>query len=91
MKSELMNKLSRTFHRTGLVLKKHSPELFLAGGLIAGAGCIVTACKATLKVDEVLDETKEKIEKVHAAVENGVTQAGEEYTVEDSKKDLTIV
>lgn len=91
MKGKLINKLSRTFHRTGLVLKKHSPELFLMGGLVAGAGCVVTACKATLKVDEVLTETKEKVEKVHEAVENGVTQAGEAYSVEDSKKDLAIV
>lgn len=91
MKGKLVNTISRTFHKTGLVLKKHSPELFLVGGLVAGAGCVVTACKATLKVDEVLDETKEKVEKVHEAVENGVTQAGVVYTVEDSKKDLAIV
>ena len=91
MKKELLNTISRSFHRTGLILKKHSPELFLVGGLIAGAGCVVTACKATLKVDEVLDETREKVDKVHEAVENGVTQAGEAYSEEDSKKDLAIV
>ena len=86
-----MKRMSRALHKTGFVVKKHSPELLLVGGLISGAACIVTACKATLKVDEVLDETKEKVEKVHEAVENGVTQAGESYSVEDSKKDLTIV
>lgn len=81
--------ISRTAGKVGFQLKKHSPELFVIGGLVAGAATIYTACKSTLKVDAVLDETKEKVEKIHDAVEAGVTQAGEEYTVEDSKKDLT--
>jgi hypothetical protein len=49
------------------------------------------ACKATLKVNEVLDNTKENIEKIHEATEKGCTAAGADYSVEDSKKDLTTV
>lgn len=83
--------LSRTFNKVGLSLKKHSPEIMVAAGIVGAVTSTVLACKATLKVNNVLDEVKENIEKIHTATEEGVTVAGEEYSVEDSKKDLTIV
>ena len=49
------------------------------------------ACKATLKVDAIMDETKEKMDKIHKAEEDGVTESGEDYFVEDAKKDTAIV
>lgn len=83
--------ITGTVSKVGFQLKKHSPELFIIGGLVAGAATVYTACKATLKVDSVVENTKEKIDKIHQAYEEGVTQAGEDYTYEDSKKDLTRV
>jgi accessory colonization factor AcfC len=83
--------LSRTFNKFGLTLKKHSPEIMVAAGIVGAVTSTVLACKATLKVNNVLDDAKENIEKIHTATEEGVTAAGEEYSVEDSKKDLTIV
>ena len=88
--SELKNKFSRAYHTVGFKLKKHSPEILLAAGIITGVAGAVTACKATLKVNKVLEETKENVEKIHEASKNGVTQAGESYSQEDAKKDLTI-
>lgn len=90
-KTELLNNVSRTFHKVGFQFKKHSPEILVVAGVVGVVGSAVMACKATLKVDKVVDETKGKIEKIHTAVETGVTEANEEYTVEDSKKDLTAV
>lgn len=90
-KVELVNKATRTFHKVGFTLKKHSPEILIVGGVIGVVSSTVLACRATLKVNAVLDETKENIDRIHTATENGVTEAGETYTVEDSKKDLTIV
>jgi len=87
----IVNKIGRSANKVMFSIKKHSPELLVFGGLIAGVGAIYTACTATLKVDEVIDETKGKIDKIHEAVDRGITQAGEEYSVEDSKKDLTRV
>lgn len=88
---ELMNKLSRGFHKGIFQLKKHSPEILVAVGIGCTAVGTVLACKATLKVNDVLDESKKNIEKIHTATEKGITEAGETYTAEDSKKDLTIV
>lgn len=98
MKSEFMNKATRMFGRGVLKVKKHSPELLLAGGLISGGIAIFAACKATTKLEETLAKTKNDVEQVHectAAGEIRVKEGDEirtvEYTEEDSKKDLTIV
>ena len=91
MKFNIINTLGRSVNKVAFNVKKHSPEILVVGGLVAGAAAIYTACTATLKVDAVIDETKEKIDKIHEAVDNGITQAGEEYSLEDSKKDLTRV
>ena len=90
-KTEIMNSLNRTFGRASLKLKKYSPEILVGAGIIGAAASTVMACKATLKVNKILEEPKNDIEKIHVALESGCTEAGEEYTEEDSKKDLTIV
>lgn len=83
-----LDKVTRALHKVGFVAKQHAPELLLAGGIISGGVCVYQACKATLKVNEVLEETKENVEKIHEATEKGVTEAGKEYSEKDSKKDL---
>ena len=49
------------------------------------------ACKATLKVNDVLDDTKNSIDKVHVAVEKKKTESGKEYDEQDAKKDLALI
>lgn len=90
-KLDITNKLSRSFYKAKLSLKEHSPEILVVAGIAGGIGAAVMACKATLKVNEVVEEAKDNIEKIHVATEKGVTEAGAEYTEEDSKKDLAIV
>lgn len=89
-KAEIMAKASRTFHKVGFAVKKHSPEILVATGIIGGVASAIMACKATLKVDEVLDKHEDKVERIHEAAENGVTNAGKEYSAEDMKKDIAI-
>lgn len=90
-KAEITQKVTRNLNKVGLLLKKRSPEILVVVGIASGIGATVMACKATLKVDAVTDKTKKSIEKIHTATEAGVTEAGEDYTVEDSKKDLFVV
>lgn len=90
-RAEIMNTLTRKFNRAGLQLKKHSPELLVIGGVFGGVAAAVMACKATTKLGEVLDSSKEQIEQIKYYAEH--TDAPElkgEYTEEDGKKDLTI-
>lgn len=88
-KTEIMAKMTRTFNRTGLQLKKHSPEILLAAGVVGVVASGVMACKATLKVQEIVDDAKGKIDTIHE-VSNDPSMT-EKYTEEDSKKDLAIV
>lgn len=91
-KLEIMNTLSRKFGKTGLKLKKHSPEILVGVGIVGVVSSTIMACKATTKLDEVLAEPKEKIEKIHELMENpDMVPEGKEYTEDDGKKDLTIM
>lgn len=83
-----MSKLTRTLNRVGLKLKKHSPEILVVTGVVGTVASAVMACKATTKIDEVLAETKENVEKTKDYVEK--KGFSEKYTEEDYKKDLTI-
>ncbi len=90
--NEFMLKMSRSFHKVGFKLKQHSPEILVAVGVVGTVGSVVMACKATLKVNEVIDEAKDTIEQIHDAVENEKTTAdGIVYTQEDANQDLAIV
>ena len=92
MNTELVNKMTRTFHKVGFKLKKHSPEILVVAGVLGTVTSAVMACKATLKVNDVIDETKETIETIHDCIGKGLKTAdGEEYTQEVANKDLTIV
>lgn len=73
----------------GLKCKKHSPEILAVSGTVCVIAGAVMACKSTLKVDEILFESKEKVDKIHG-VANGdiVIPDGVEYTEESKNKDL---
>ena len=90
-KDEIMNKMSGAFNNVSFKMKKHSPEILMVAGVAGVVVSAVMACKATLKVDAIMDETKEKMDKIHKAEEDGVTESGEDYFVEDAKKDTAIV
>lgn len=87
----IMNKISKAFHKTTFKIQKHSPEILIVAGVTGVVASAVLACRATLKVDAVVEDTKAKINKINVATEKGVTEAGQEYTAEDGKKDLSIV
>ena len=88
-KTEIITHLTRTLNRTGLKIKKHSPEILLATGTVGVVASTVMACKATLKVEEIVDEAKEKIDTIHQV--SADPAMAEKYSEEDGKKDLAIV
>lgn len=88
-KLTIMNKVTQMTKKTGLKVRKHSPEILVISGVVGVVTSAVLACKATTKLDSIMSESKEQVEKIHGYVEeNGYT---EEYTEQDSKKDLAIV
>ena len=88
-KLTIMNKVTHMTKKAGLKVRKHSPEILVISGVVGVVTSAVLACKATTKLDSIMSESKEQVEKIHGYVEeNGYT---EEYTEQDSKKDLAIV
>lgn len=64
-------------------VKKASPELLIFGGIITGGYATYKLCKQTLKVTEIVDETKEALEKIHTQEEKLAN--GEEPKYEDKE------
>lgn len=92
MKTDLVNKVTRSLHKVGFKVKKHSPEILVAVGVVGTVASVVMACKATLKVHDIVDEAKELVEDIHeGVVQEKHTSDGELYTQEDANKDLVIV
>lgn len=84
--------LSKMTGRTGLVLRKYTPEILLVVGIAGVVGSTVLACGATLKATAVLDEHKEKLSKIKEAWTKVEQEeiSFETYSDQDHKKDLTI-
>lgn len=69
-------------------VEKHSPEILLGVGVVGVVATTVTACKATMKLNDILDECAETREKIKEVAENPNYE--DRYTEEDAQKDLTI-
>lgn len=85
--SNVGNKLTRIAHKTGFKLKKHSPEILITTGIISIATGTVLACKATLKVNDILDECAETKEDIAKARETHP----DIYSEKDASKDELVL
>ncbi len=79
MKNNMIQNVTRMFGKTGLKLKKHSPEILTVVGVVGTVTGAVMACRATTKVSDVMEESKKRLDVIHESEEN-----------EDAKKDLTV-
>ena len=87
--NSIMTTLTRSLSRSGLKLKKHSPEILLVAGIVGAVTSAVMACKATLKANDIVEESKTQIDTIHEVSEN--PEMAEKYSAEGKKKDLAIV
>ena len=88
-KNEIVKKASSALGKVNIKLRKHSPELLIAAGVVGTVVSTVLACKATTKLSTILDESKGNIETIHKC-END-KEMEERYSQEDAKKELAIV
>lgn len=86
----IVNSMTRNLRKVGFKFKKHSPEILVVAGVVGTVASAVMACKATLKVNDILEETKAEIEKVKTVVADE-TISEEKYSEQDAKKDLAII
>lgn len=80
--------LSKTFKGVGMTLKKHSPEILTAVGIVGMGATTILAVKATPKAIELLDEAKHQLN-VDILAKSEVT--GEEYERVEKLKPKDVV
>lgn len=85
---KLKDTIIRNYYKVEGTVKKHSPEILAGVGVIGVVASGVMACKATMKLNDILEDSKETIDKIKE-VSNDPSYA-EKYSEEDAKKDLTI-
>lgn len=87
------NNIKRKLNMVGLSIKKHSPEILAATGAIGVGVGTVLACKATLKLNDILEESKETVDKIHMVGDNPekYCKEGTTYDEDDVRKDLALV
>lgn len=84
----MKEKMIRMYNNSKNMVQKHSPEILAGVGVVGVVASTVMACKATMKLNDILEESKETRDKIKE-VENNPRYEGE-YSHEDAKKDLTI-
>ena len=87
---KFMNSVTRTLNKARFQIKKHSPEILIVAGIAGVVTSAVMACKATTKINDILDQTKEEVGKVNDALDNEKISE-DVYSKEDAKKDLAII
>lgn len=61
---KMLAPMTRKFGKVVLNAKRYSPELLLGAGIVVGAAGIVMACKASMKVPDILEEHNEAVEAI---------------------------
>ena len=84
----MKEKMIRLYNNTKNGVQKHSPEILAGVGVVGTVASAVIACKATLKLDDILAESKETRDKIKEVAAN--PRYEKEYSPDDAKKDLTI-
>ena len=95
--AEIKKFVSRKAHRAGLKVRKYSPEILLVTGVGGVVVSTVMACRATTKIDPILEKAQDDLAVIDEAFERGAVKAKQDdeivyvpYTEEDYKKDRLI-
>lgn len=83
----MKNIVTRSVARYGIQVKKYSPEILIGLGIVGVVTSTVLACKATLKVDAIVDKAQKDIKRI----KDPAIPCKENYTKTDEQKDLAIV
>lgn len=92
MKTNLINKLPKgltlTVGKATMKVRKYSPEILMVAGIGGLIGAGVLACRATLKVEALVDDQNTKIAACNDAVEKYDDQ---QYSQADYDHDLRVI
>ena len=97
-KTDILNNVTRGLHSVGFKLKAHSPEILVVTGVVGVVASAVMACKATTKINPIIEHTKMTADAIREGAEKGEAPCNLEdgtvgvapYSEENAKKDLAI-
>jgi hypothetical protein len=76
--------VGRAIARNALLAQKNSPQVLFGVGVVGMVGSTVLACRATLKMDNILSEAKGKLEVAR-------TLEHEDYSEDDRGRDVALI
>lgn len=79
--------LANQLGRTTLLAQKASPGILFGAGIVGTVASTVLACRATLKMETVLDETKKKLD----TTKEVIVDHPEKYSEKDRRKDVSLI
>ena len=82
-------KLRNMMNNCKLQISKKSPEILVGVGVVGVVSRCVLACRATLKVDSVMDEYRTVEENIEKVLSGEIPS--DDYTQEDAENDLRIM
>lgn len=88
-KFKIPAKMSRKFHRAALKLKKASPEILIAVGVVGVGVSMVGVAKASTKAGSILEEAKSDLEAIRNYAEK--PEFEEKYTEKDKTQAIATV
>lgn len=76
--------ISRTVARNALLVQRASPEILLGVGIAGMVGSTVLACRATLKMNDVVEDAKQKLDTAKSLEHK-------DYSEKDRSRDVSLV
>ena len=84
----MKEKLMRTYKKCEGQVIKHSPEILAGVGVVGVIASTVMACKATTKLSDILEESKDQLDQIKTVAVDPAY--ADKYSEDDAKKDTTI-
>lgn len=81
----LPSAVTRTLGSQGLAMQKNAPNWLFALGIVGTVGSTVLACRATLKLEEVIDEAKSDLDTARGI------DLPEQYSEQDRTQDMVLI
>jgi len=88
MMNNLMKNVNCALNTAKHGVKKKSPEILIVAGIIGVVGAGIMACRATLKLPDIMDDMEEKLEEIHDKKEE-IEDAGEDEV--DIRRETAVV
>lgn len=83
-------KLVMKASRLALKVEKRSPEILIGAGIVTGVTATVMACRATLKVEGIIDEYHKNLQNIQMVTSPENRDKFSEYSDEDARRDKFI-